>query len=172
MKKPFLIILILTIFGALAISPAMARGGFRIPGIQTQKIEMVLDLPDTPTFQREDKYVDIGYLHQVWGEGKWVGYVGNSSEYLALEEAQFLMILAAAGVSELPSEPEKPLSIKIFEWASILVPLYLLFIIIMRSRRAQKNESLPSVNGLDVATKPSPVNLSGSRSSKGFGRRT
>lgn len=118
MKKTILLLFVMLATSAVMLSPSMARG-VRLGafGIHKEAIERVIDFPDTEGFQRSDgKHVDLGYLHRAFGEGEWVGYLGTSSQYLPLSQGQLLIVLASAGVDELPPVPPTPLSVKMAQW--------------------------------------------------------
>lgn len=69
-------------------------------------VELVLDLPDIRTLKRKDgRYIDLGYQHISETKGEWVGYVGSDVEYLPLSEGMLRIVMAAAGLSELPPVP-------------------------------------------------------------------
>jgi hypothetical protein len=77
-------VMLATVFAAPA--DAKRRGGFgffRMPS--GEAVVLVKDLPNKPELRRDDgKYVDLGY-HFTRTGGEWVGYVGSSTQYLALE---------------------------------------------------------------------------------------
>lgn len=83
-----------------------------------EQIVKVMDLPNTPSFQRADgSYADVGVRYKqvaiffvpVWNyDVKWCGYIGSDKEYLDLDKDD-LSELAEAASLKLPDTPSLPL---------------------------------------------------------------
>ena len=100
---------------AVALVLGLAAGPSDAARLPLDALVRAVDLPDTPEFQREDgKYVDLGYRHQVWGEGQWIGYI-DSDTYLKLSAEQVAMLLLVAGIDQLPPVPAVPVSIRLVQ---------------------------------------------------------
>jgi len=105
----------------LAVDAAEARKRFRMPVVVpipklqhtaapeiVRDVVKVLDLPNTPAFQRDDgSYVDLGYHFIGENGGEWVGYIGSSKDYLSISPDQMSGILQRAGLTQLPPVPSR-----------------------------------------------------------------
>lgn len=144
MNKTILFIFLILI--TISSAPASASGGLISYG--GEGIIQVIDLPDTEEFQTQDgQYVDIGYIYKsveiffipVWNyDGRLVGMVEQSDEYIYLSSAQMSEILASSN-NEYPVGPY--LSIE-QRFGGKLVLLIIIFLLISKLIKSSKKKKL------------------------------
>ncbi len=78
-----------------------------IPIPSSETVVKVKDLPDTGALRHKSgAYIDLGYRFTTTG-GDWVGYIGSSSQYIALPPEKLKALLAVAGEKGLPPVPSR-----------------------------------------------------------------
>ena len=84
-----------------ATPPAAADDGRRHVMTPTQKIDLVRDLPDTPTFERDGLHFDLGYIYPIHTvNGASVASVGGDAGFVLYHDDRYAR-LTAADVAEL-----------------------------------------------------------------------
>lgn len=112
MLRRFTLLLLAMSVMIASVAEAEARRRGRLPiflgGGSGEDIVKVLDLPDIPALRRNDgRYIDLGYLHQSRGRGKWIGYIGSSSRYMPLNDQALRYVMRVSGLKKLPPVPER-----------------------------------------------------------------
>jgi hypothetical protein len=144
LKSILLAIAVLTCLAPQEAAAKRGSGFFRIPTGET--VVMVKDLRNIEQLRRADgTYVDLGYHYKTLFGGEWVGYVGSSSEYLALKPESLNVLLALGGLSELPPVPSRPFTASILFYlmiaSGVLVLLAKFGILRKKSPRGYANSS-------------------------------
>jgi hypothetical protein len=99
---------------ALCMPHAAEARKIRIPFVPVPNgntVVLVQDLPDIEALHRADgKYIDLGYRFGGASGGEWVGYIGNDTGYVPLQDGKLELLMAAAGMNELPPVPSRPMT--------------------------------------------------------------
>jgi hypothetical protein len=92
-----------------------------IPGLRSEVVVLVKELPRTEALRRADgRYIDLGFKFHSGTGGEWVGYLGSSSEYLPLDDRKLTVLMSIAGLAELPPEPSRPWSTAGLFWLAVI----------------------------------------------------
>ena len=84
-----------------AAQPAAADDGRRHVMTPTQKIDLVRDLPDTPTFERDGVHFDLGYIYMIHAvNGTSVASAGGDAGFVLYHDDRYAR-LNAGDIAEL-----------------------------------------------------------------------
>ncbi len=113
MRRAVLILpFVLLLVSLVTAGEAEARRGrgipLPIPGLRSEVVVKVLELPRSPNLMYEGKPIDLGYKFYSGSGGEWVGYIGSDTSYLPFKPDGLERTLALAGLRGLPPVPDRP----------------------------------------------------------------
>ena len=116
MRRAVLILpFVLLLVSLVTAGEAEARRGrgipLPIPGLRSEVVVKVLELPRSPNLMYEGKPIDLGYKFYSGSGGEWVGYIGPDTSYLPFKPDGLERTLALAGLRGLPPRTRPTMAI-------------------------------------------------------------